>query len=100
MYERKILLGFIRVHILHHATVDNGIYGVEMIKELERHGYRISPGTMYPTLHEMKQNKLLNDEKKNVEGKIRKIYRVTEKGKQILDNLKKFIIELSEEVIS
>ncbi len=99
MYERKILLGFIRVHILHHSTEPEGIYGVEMLKELESHGYTISPGTLYPILHEMKKNNLLKQENKNVQGKVRKIYHATKKGKKTLSELKKFINELSEEVV-
>lgn len=99
MYERKILLGFIRVHILHHAKVDNGIYGLEMIEELASHGYSISPGTLYPILHDMQKNDLLESKQENVDGKIRKIYTVTDKGKETLESLKRFIQELSEEVI-
>ena len=100
MYERKVLLFFIRVHILHHSVVDNGIYGLEMIKELESHGYKISPGTLYPILHDLEKNKLLIVKEKNVDGKIRKIYHPTKKGKETLKKLKKFIIELSNEVIN
>jgi DNA-binding PadR family transcriptional regulator len=99
MYERKIILGFIRVHILHHASFINGIYGVEMIKELESHGYKISPGTLYPILHEMKNDGVLKLEEKKVNGKIRKIYKLTGKGKITLKKLKSFLIELSKEVI-
>ncbi len=99
MYERKILLGFIRVHILHHAKVDNGIYGLEMIEELASHGYSISPGTLYPILHDMQKNDLLESKQENVDGKIRNIYTVTDKGKETLESLKRFIQELSEEVI-
>lgn len=99
MYERKILLGFIRVHILHHASVNGGIYGVEMIEELRSHGYTISPGTLYPILHEMNRDGVLILEKKNVNGKIRKIYKITDFGQKILENLKNFILELSNEVI-
>jgi len=99
MYERNILLGFMRVHILHHAAHE-GIYGVEMIEELATHGYTISPGTLYPILHEMKKNELLTVQNRNVDGKIRKIYSITSKGKQILEQLKKFVKELSEEVIT
>lgn len=99
MYERKILLGFIRVHILHHAVEDNGIYGLEMIEELKSHGYKISPGTLYPILHDMKKNNLLLQKEKNVNGKIRKIYTPTKKGEKTLEKLKKFIVELSSEVI-
>lgn len=99
MYERKILLGFIRVHILHHAMEDEGIYGVWMIEELERHGYDISPGTLYPILHEMEENGMLRRKNVNANGKIRKMYRATTKGIKTLENLKNFVSELSREVI-
>lgn len=99
MYERRILRGFIRIHILHHASENEGIYGVWMIKELERHGYDISPGTLYPILHEMEESGMLRRKNVNVDGKIRKVYRATSKGKKTLENLKNFVSELSREVI-
>lgn len=99
MYERKIVLGLIRIHILYHASEKTGIYGVEMIKELERHDYKISPGTLYPILHKMKNDKMLKTEKINVKGKIRKIYRTTTKGEKTLKKLTVFVKELSQEVL-
>lgn len=99
MYERKILLGFIRVHILHHASESDGIYGVWMMEELERHGYKIGPGTLYPILHEMVESGMLKMKKINVNGRIRKMYKTTKKGKNTLKNLLGFVSELSEEVI-
>jgi DNA-binding PadR family transcriptional regulator len=99
MYERKIILGFIRVHILHHASFNEGIYGVEMIEELERHGYKISPGTLYPILHEMKNDRVLKLEKRKVNGKIRKVYKLTSKGEITFRKLKRFVRELSKEVM-
>ena len=99
MYEKRILLGFIRVHILHHASENDGIYGVWMMEELERHGYKIGPGTLYPILHEMMQSGMLKLKKKNVNGKIRKMYKTTKKGENTLENLKNFVSELSREVI-
>jgi DNA-binding PadR family transcriptional regulator len=99
MYEREILLGFKRIHILYHASEKTGIYGVEMMKELERHGYNISPGTLYPILHKMKKDKMLKIEKIKVNGKIRKIYRTTNKGNDTLKKLTRFIKELSKEVL-
>lgn len=99
MVERKILLAFIRVHILHHATYDKeGIHGSGMIKELKTHGYKISPGTLYPILHTMNKKGLLTVTKKNVHGKQRKLYLITPKGKQTLHKLISFIRELSREV--
>jgi DNA-binding PadR family transcriptional regulator len=99
MYERKILLGFIRVHILHHASENDGIYGVWMMEELERHGYKIGPGTLYPILHEMVESGMLKMKKINVNGKIRKMYKTTKKGENTLENMKSFVSELSREVI-
>lgn len=99
MVERKILLAFIRIHILHHATYDKeGIHGSGMIKELKTHGYNISPGTLYPMLHTMTKKGLLTVTKKIVHGKQRKLYTTTTKGKQTLDHLITFINELSREV--
>ncbi len=99
MVERKILLAFIRIHILHHATYDkNGIYGSGMINELKSHGYTISPGTLYPIFHSMTKNGLLTATNKIVNGRQRKIYTTTTKGKQTLNKLISFINELSREV--
>jgi DNA-binding PadR family transcriptional regulator len=99
MYERRILLGFMRVHILHHATEVEGIYGVGIMEELERHGYGISPGTLYPILHEMEKGGLLRSRELIVGGKVRKVYRATRKGITTLHGLKRFVTELSEEVL-
>ena len=99
MYERKVLMGFIRAHILHHAVEENGIYGIWMMDELREHGYEISPGTLYPILHEMEKDGVLGSERINVGGKIRKVYRATGEGVEVLSRLRKFISELSHEVI-
>jgi len=100
MYKKKILQGFIRLHILYHATKKQGIYGVEMIEELSRHGYTISPGTLYPILHQMNKDNLLKKSHININGKIRKMYKSTQKGIQVLEELKSFITELYQEVIT
>ena len=51
---KDFFLGFIKIHILYHASREP-IYGVEILEELERHGYRLSPGTLYPTLHRLEK---------------------------------------------
>ena len=48
--DRDLYSGLIRLHVLHHAT-EEPIFGLGMIEELNRHGYRISPGSLYPLLH-------------------------------------------------
>ncbi|AGL03462.1 PadR family transcriptional regulator [Desulfoscipio gibsoniae] len=95
---RDIFLGFIRVHILYHASL-SPVYGLELIEELESHGYHVSPGTMYPILQKLEQSGLLVSEKVNVEGKIRKYYSITEEGNNVLLESKKRIRELALEVL-
>jgi hypothetical protein len=45
---QRVLSGFIRMHVLHHAEEGN-LCGHWMIEELRHHGYRMSAGTLYPT---------------------------------------------------
>ena len=99
MYERKILIALIRIHILYHATTESGIYGVGLMQELQRHGYTISPGTLYPILHDMTRHKLLKVTNKTVNGKVRKLYTITKDGIDLLAQLRRYLIELSHEVI-
>lgn len=94
---RKLFLGFISVHILHHAK-EKPFFGLWMIEELEHHGYNMSPGTLYPLLHSMEKDGLLDSEERNVNGKIRKYYRITSLGDEVLLQLKSKIKELSKEV--
>jgi PadR family transcriptional regulator PadR len=95
---KSMLSGFVRLHILHHASLES-IYGVEIIEELKRHGYRVGPGTIYPVLHQMEEDGFLIAEKVNVEGRIRIYYQITEKGRQVLSESKKWLRELVEEVL-
>lgn len=94
---RKFFLGFIQIHILHHAKKD-AFYGAWMIEELEEHGYDMSPGTLYPLLHSMESKGLLEKEEKNVEGKIRKYYRITPLGNDVLNEAQKKAYELFKEI--
>jgi len=95
---REIFLGFMKVHILYHTSKDP-VYGVWIMKELERHGYTVSPGTIYPTLNSMEKEGLLSSYKIVVNGKMRKYYKITEKGKNMLEEAREKIKELSEEVL-
>ncbi|NMC01995.1 MAG: PadR family transcriptional regulator, partial [Chloroflexi bacterium] len=48
--SRELFLGFVKAHILYHAGRE-AVYGLWLIEELARHGYELSPGTLYPILH-------------------------------------------------
>lgn len=95
---RETFLGFIRVHLLHHAA-KAPIFGTEMLDELRRHGYALSPGTLYPILHALESAGYLRSEQQLVAGKVRRYYRGTAKGVRALQKLKVKVRELTEEVL-
>jgi PadR family transcriptional regulator, regulatory protein PadR len=92
-----LFLGFVKLHILHHAG-EEPVYGLWLIEELERHGYRLSPGTLYPILHSLDEEKLLKVESRVVDGKVRKYYLLTAKGKTALAEGKAKAQELIAEI--
>jgi PadR family transcriptional regulator, regulatory protein PadR len=97
--EREILLSFWKVHILHHAS-EEPIHGQWIITELRRHGYEISAGTLYPLLMRLKQRGWLACKSDPSKGRrARKDYRLTAKGKAVLELVSKQIEELYKEVI-
>ncbi len=96
---RDFFSGFIKIHILYHAG-QGSIYGLEMIEELRRHGYSLSPGTLYPTLHELEQAGYLASERQVIGGRVRRYYRLTDRGRQALAVARVRIRELMDEVLS
>jgi DNA-binding PadR family transcriptional regulator len=96
--SRLFYAGFVRLHILYHAS-EEPICGVEIVAELDRHGYRLSPGTVYPVLHELEQAGYLTGRNKVVSGKQRKYYRATTEGRKALEAAKEKLQELAAEVL-
>ena len=90
--------GFVRLHILYHAAKEP-ICGVDMIEELGRHGYRLSPGTLYPILHHLEDVGYLTSKDQVVTGKRRKNYRITKKGSRLVVDAKHKLRELFAEII-
>lgn len=94
---RDFFLGFIRIHILYHATQEP-IFGLEMIRELATHGYDLSPGTIYPILHKLEKRGYLVSEKRIIEGKMRKYYSTTPTGHAALAEAMEKVRELLDEI--
>jgi PadR family transcriptional regulator, regulatory protein PadR len=95
---RDVFLAFVRVHVLHHAA-DGPVFGLEMIEELHRHGYAMSPGTLYPILHDLRHAGYLRPTEEVVNGKLRRYYVATAKGRNALAQSRKKIRELVHEVL-
>jgi DNA-binding PadR family transcriptional regulator len=95
---REFQRGAVRLHILHHAAEEQ-IHGAWMTEELARHGHRISPGTLYPTLHRLEADGLLTSEQQVVDGRARRVYRATEAGRKALAEDRRALQELAREVL-
>lgn len=79
MEHKELLAGLVRLHVLHHAA-EGPLYGLWMIEELRRHGYNLSPGTLYPMLHAMERGGYLTSETERAGRTTRRLYRATPKG--------------------
>lgn len=96
--HREILLAFWKIHILHHAE-NHAVYGQWMLDELRRHGFRLSPGTLYPLLRRMERHGWLRAGRTHGAGsKARRDYLLTRKGAGELGILRRSIRELYREV--
>ncbi|MDP7732978.1 PadR family transcriptional regulator [Mycobacterium sp. TY813] len=95
---REFQRGAVRLHILHHAA-EGEIHGAWMSEELAEHGYAISPGTLYPTLHRLEADGLLTSRQVVVEGRTRRLYRATRSGKAALKEDLRALEELAREML-
>jgi PadR family transcriptional regulator PadR len=97
--DRDLYSGLMRLHILHHAT-EGPIFGLGMLEELGRHGYRISPGTLYPLLHGLETKGYIKATELRNGKSLRKVYRATPLGRKALAaaklKVREFIGELFE----
>ena len=94
---REFLLTFWKIHILHHAAEDQGVYGQWMLEELGRHGYRLSPGTLYPLLARMARRGWIRAEQTE-RSRDPRVYRITSEGSAVLTRLRASLAELQHEV--
>ncbi len=97
--QREILLGFWKVHVLHHAA-ERPVIGQRMMQELRRQVYEVSPGTIYPLLARMEERGWLECRTDSRGGlSVRKECLLTQKGQEVLVFLRKQVDELYREVV-
>jgi DNA-binding PadR family transcriptional regulator len=80
---KDLYSGLIRLHVLHHAA-EEPIFGLGIIEELARHGYKMSPGTMYPILHGLEHRGLLRSKEVWMNSHRRLVYPATPLGRKAL----------------
>ena len=91
---------FIRLHVLHHAA-EEPVYGLWMIEELKRHGYRAGPGTLYPIFHGLEaRGYLRSNTVRSADGRHRRFYRATAAGRRALVAAKVKLRELADELFA
>ena len=95
--HQDLYSGLIRIHILFHAC-EGPLWGLEMMEELQRHGYRIGAGTLYPLLHSLEKKGLLRSRQVRAGRSIRREYRATPAGRKALRQAKKRVQELFGEI--
>ncbi|MFC5863544.1 PadR family transcriptional regulator [Acidicapsa dinghuensis] len=95
--NQDLYIGLVRLHVLHHAA-EEPIFGLGIIRELSRHGYRLGPGTIYPLLHGMERRGWLKSKLQLVAGRNRKVYLATAAGRKALVKARKQVQELYEEM--
>jgi PadR family transcriptional regulator PadR len=96
--NRDLYSGMIRLHILHHAERE-AIFGAGMAEELARHGYKISPGTLYPILHGLEKRGYLKSAEERSGRTARRLYKITASGRRALKIAKLRVRELFGELI-
>ncbi len=98
MDDKGLYAGLMRLHILHHAA-EQVVCGVWVMEELRRHGYEISPGTLYPMLHGLERKGYLQSSKERVGKTMRRLYSITAEGRSALSEAKEKVRELYGELI-
>lgn len=96
--DQDLYGGLIRLHILHHAA-ERPVFGLWFIEELARHGYRLSPGTLYPLLHGLERKGYLRSTSERSGKSARRVYRATPLGRKVLAAAKGKVSELFGELL-
>lgn len=96
-HKRELFDGLIRLHVLLHAAHEP-IFGLAMMHELEYHGYRVGSGTLYPLMHGLERAGLMKSSLQRVEGRRRRLYRITPAGKRALEKARVKVDELHHEL--
>ena len=96
--DQDLYGGLIRLHILHHAA-KTPVFGLWFIEELGRHGYKLSPGTLYPLLHSLERKGYLRSISERSGKTLRRMYEATPQGRKALVSARQKVSELFGELL-
>lgn len=102
MYSKELTKGTLQPIILKLLHDKGKMYGYEItqtVKDITRGKIDISEGALYPILHKLEAEGILETEKMYIGKRVRKYYQVTSTGikavQQVTDELNNFISTLS-----
>ena len=96
--DQDLYAGLIRLHILHHAA-KAPVFGLWFIEELGQHGYKLSPGTLYPLLHGLERKGYLRSTNDRSGKSVRRMYQATPTGRNALASARQKVSELFGELL-
>jgi PadR family transcriptional regulator PadR len=96
--DQDLYGGLIRLHILHHASKEP-VFGLWIIEELGHHGYKLSPGTLYPLLHALERKGYLRSTTERSGKSSRRMYQATPLGRKALAAARQKVSELFGELL-
>ena len=98
MANSKLYKGSLTTIILKLLSENDKMYGYEItqkVKELTHGELSITEGALYPALHKLEADDLLDVEVQKVDNRLRKYYKLTEKGTKesvnLLNELQRYI---------
>lgn len=83
MSEQKLYKGSLQTIILKLLDQESRMYGYEItqkVKEITNGNLKITEGALYPALHKLEGEGLLDVEIEKVDNRLRKYYKLTNKG--------------------
>lgn len=89
MYSKELTKGTLQPIILKLLSNSEKMYGYEItqtVKELTKGKIDISEGALYPILHKLEAEGILETEKVYIGKRVRKYYRVTGSGKKAVQD--------------
>lgn len=90
-FDKGLMAGSSTLLVL--TLLESGdMYGYQMIEELSRRSnetFQMQEGTLYPILHALEKGKYLSSYQQEAPtGRVRKYYRLTRKGRELLKDKK------------
>ena len=102
MYNKELTKGTLLPIILKLISKNDKMYGYEItqkVKEITKGKIDISEGALYPILHKLESDGILETEKVYLGNRVRKYYRITSSGQlaivEITNELNDFISTLN-----